>query len=239
MIEQIIMEEVLKETSFMGGFSVNKLKSLSKNDVFGPNVWDYVKELGLKELGHGSSRTVFLISPKKVLKVGWGEKGLAQNEAEVEVATNPATKNIVTRIFDYDPKYQWLVSEFVREFKSSEEDKFERLTGFKWNLLSEFINEVKNFENIKDVFDFLERLFINVTNSQWSSQIKKSFYKEMLKELKSREFVLFATNLFNIMKSSNLVGGDIKWLAHWGQTGEGRVVLLDYGFSEDVATKYY
>ena len=33
--------------------------------------------------------------------------------------------------------------------------------------------------------------------------------------------------------------GDLTVLDHWGKTPDGRVVILDYGFTEDVAEKHY
>lgn len=239
LIEQIIQEEILNETSYRDGFNVNKLKSLAKNDIFGPDVWKYVEDLGLEQLGRGSARTVFLISPKKVLKVGRGQRGYAQNEAEVEVATNPATKNIITKIFDYDPKYQWLISEFVREFREHEKPKFERLAGFDFDLLLNFISELDSFEDVNHIFDFLESMYTSTINSQWSSDPQKNVCNKKRKQLKSKEFITFAINLYNIFKSSNLLAGDLLSISHWGQTGDGRVVLLDYGYTFEVADKYY
>src|SRR5690606_1232492 len=70
----------------------------------------------LELLGVGSSRYAYRLSTDKVLKISVDEdRGVAQNEAEVAAYTNPDTRKMVTKIFDFDSdNYEWLVSEAVR-----------------------------------------------------------------------------------------------------------------------------
>jgi hypothetical protein len=88
----------------------------------------------LERLGAGSSRVAYTLTSNKVLKVAHNEKGLAQNKAELNIYTDPATKSIVAKIYDYEPDYVWLVSEPVREIKNEQE--FKKLTNVEWSSLS-------------------------------------------------------------------------------------------------------
>ena len=44
----------------------------------------------LQMLGRGSSRATWLLNSRQVLKIALSSKGNAQNEAEIDVYTNPA-----------------------------------------------------------------------------------------------------------------------------------------------------
>ena len=76
------------------GFDMRRFKSFEHQE-------DRVKYANdkLKLLGEGSSRIVFLLSNRYVLKLAYSydgdAKGRAQNEQEVDVATNPRIKPIV------------------------------------------------------------------------------------------------------------------------------------------------
>jgi hypothetical protein len=46
-------------------------------------------------------------------------------------------------------------------------------------------------------------------------------------------------NTVNTMNSTDLLIGDLAIVEHWGKSADGRVVLLDYGFTKEVWEKYY
>jgi hypothetical protein len=52
-----------------------------------------------------------------------------------------------------------------------------------------------------------------------------------------------SSNLFSgitfAMKTNRLMSGDILELDHYGKTANGNIVLYDYGFTEEIAKKYY
>lgn len=104
------------------GFDIRHFKSIKGHNA----VVSYALD-NLEALGEGSSRVVFKLSSKDALKVAYNNKGLAQNEAELDIFTNPKSKPIVARIYDYDTQHKWLVSELVRPLSRREE--FEYLVG--------------------------------------------------------------------------------------------------------------
>lgn len=128
------IQELLHEKAQMApGFNVNALKGMKTV----PEIYQYVKKF-LKPMGRGSSRMTFLLGGKKILKLAKNQAGIAQNEAEVDVYTNPSTKNVVSRIYSYDPQYKWLVSELVKPLSW---DEFEKVTRWGWQ---EFVDCLKS-----------------------------------------------------------------------------------------------
>lgn len=83
-------------------------------------------------LGVGSSRMVFKISSKKVLKLPYGnmfEAGIEQNLTENKVATE--LPNLVTKVFQFHPKGYYLVSEIAKAFKDeSSREELNNWFGF-------------------------------------------------------------------------------------------------------------
>lgn len=88
----------------------------------------------LRQLGKGSSRVVFLLSSKRVLKLARNDFGLEQNQQEVDLSTDPSVGPIIARVLDYDDKFRWVISELVRPLKGPVE--FNALVGFpSWHLM--------------------------------------------------------------------------------------------------------
>lgn len=195
-----ILERIVR-----AGFSLGELKKLASVE----EVMNYAKN-HLTKLGQGSSRAAFLLSSRYVLKVAKNDKGFAQNEAEVDVFTNPSSKPIVAKIQDFDPGYKWLVSELVRPLRSPYE--FTSLTGM---IFHRFIGAVEDTISGYDV----ERAL----------QMNKL-------EPDAAKMVLAAADTINF---NDLSMADVNVVDHWGKTPDGRVVILDYGFTKGIARTHY
>lgn len=187
-------------------FSLDVFKTLPNESIMLAYAENY-----LDEIGRGSSRGVFVLTSKKVLKVALNPKGLAQNRAEVQVYTDPATADTAAAIHDADEEGRWLISDVVRPLSSEEE--FRKLTGVEW---SDFVVD-------------LEATLSSTARATWG-------HADMRKDAQP-----FTKAVYKMaeMGSSRLKVGDLTELGHWGKTPDGRVVILDYGFTEDVATKHY
>lgn len=157
----------------------------------------------LKEMGRGSSRAAFVLTNRYVLKVALNAKGVAQNQTEVDVFTNPRTKPIIARIVDADNKNRWLISELVRPLKN--EDEFKRLTGV----------------SLEDV------------RKAMSSSYRGLPVPEGLND---NPFIKAITTT---MSEARLLPGDLAKVDSWGQSPDGRAVLLDYGFTGEVWDRHY
>jgi hypothetical protein len=190
---------LLKEyvTLLTEGFDIRFFKSLGNPTRQLTYAWE-----NLSQLGKGSARTVFKLNNRQVLKVGVGSKGLAQNQAELDVFTNPASKPILARIFDYDRNGWWLIEELVRPL--THYDEFERLTGVDFDRFIRLVDTDSKYE-----FEM---------SSKALSQRSRDFVRS------SRETV----------QAGDLSIGDVDELTHWGKTPDGRVVMLDYGYTKQV-----
>jgi len=163
----------------------------------------------LEPLGQGSSRIAFILSSKKVLKIARNPKGIDQNKAEIQVYTEPATADVAAGIYDADDEGRWVISDLVKPIMSVGE--FKSLTGVDWQ-------------------EFVQDLTASV--SAFARKNKMTLPKN------AHEFTKKVYGMAE--KGSNrLKLGDLTVLDHWGKTPDGRVVILDYGFTEDVEAKHY
>jgi hypothetical protein len=194
------------DSSLDEGFNFSKFKKIDDNQ----SMLTYAN-LNLQEIGEGSSRKVYIFSGTKVLKVATCEAGLAQNETEVSIFTDPETAPIVAKIFDMDRHYFWLTSELTRPLRTTVQ--FEKLAGLreKGQLdIDEF-----TFAASRGMFEFIE-----------------SKYDEV-------RVMNFARSIHALVRKYGLLAGDLGKVDSWGVTPDGRLVLIDYGFSQTVKNRYY
>ncbi len=185
-------------------FLFQEFKNLKSNK----EMIDYAKAR-LKLLGQGSSRITFLFTNRHVLKIALNNAGYAQNTAELDVATNPAMKPVISQLKDYDQNGAWLVQEMVREVN---EQEFESLSGV----------EFETFCNI---------LESHVTSSP-------SAQKRLISRL-STKAQSWVQSILRMIEVANLLEGDFMKIEHWGKTVTNRIVLMDYGYTDDVQKRHY
>lgn len=75
----------------------------------------YCHAQGLKLLGEGTARTVFLLDNTSVLKLAINEAGRDQNEMEAKVKDCTSIKAVFAKIFKVGPNYDWIVMERVKQ----------------------------------------------------------------------------------------------------------------------------
>ena len=212
-LRSLVAEKVRSRSGAFTPGTPNSFNLKQLDRLEGPQMLVYAKHF-LEEIGRGSSRAAFLMTSHSVLKLALNFKGNAQNEAEVDVYTNPKTKAIIAKIFDYHPRYRWVVSELVRPLGEAGDDEFKRLTGVEfWPFIG------------------------------WVEEISKGKAFDVEREMEDKKIpdsvqdFVFAVG--NTIRSNDLKMGDIQNVDHWGKTSDSRVVLLDYGFTGEVWDKYY
>ena len=199
LIELTIVEAIRSKT-----FDMSEFRTISKKTNNVNVIYNYALKTKLKELGAGSSRVVFLLGAKKVLKIAMNDKGIAQNETEADVSTSPKTKPIIAKVLDYDDGFKWLISEIVRPINERE---FAVIAGMSFN----------NF--VEDIRWFWEEGTESLTKTPKDKMIAATI---------------------ETMRAHDLIAADIvKKVDHWGKTADGRVVLLDYGYTKNVYAKHY
>lgn len=196
-------------------FKFEEFKKLNSiNDVF-----NYAKNR-LEYVAHGSSRCVFVMTGNKVLKVALNTAGIAQNEQEIEVFTNPKTKAITTKIFDSDSNFLWIVCETVKPF---EDDV-----------------EIEHFLDLGVIHDW-QVTFEEFIDASVRGNLIFLDSVERVRHRDTEDLKRLAHAVHDLVKTSNmgLATGDLKKPDSWGRASDGRVVLLDFGFTEDIASQFY
>jgi len=233
------------------GFDFRKFKNME----YFEEKFDYANK-HLKQLGSGSARTAFLLSNRFVLKIANQDnadnkteesadklpslKGRAQNEAEVDLFTNPGMKPMVTKIYDNDSLYTWIVAELVRPLSDKE---FERTVGVSAAAVERATELMRlNKYNIKDARQYAEKTFRYFEKRAAENPTGDQYYHKMARNFKESMTALglpFTQSISELEKEFGVLSSDASEAKHWGKAPDGRVVLLDYGFTQTVADEHY
>ncbi len=204
----------------------------------------YAEEQKMQRLGKdpyggaaGSSRAVYVLSPKYVLKIAKSKAGIAQNRIEVDASTNPLIAKIIAQVKKASPDYRWVISELVRPVKSSKE--FKTLSGVSYNLYKEFIDSqvpptagsrpMEDYPTAKEPLNKHQKR-INVTKDSLE------YWADIISTQKGK---IFLADMSSYLNAADPTAGDLMLKAHWGKTADGRIVLLDYGLDRETYRKYY
>jgi len=211
---------------------------------------------GLKEISHGSSRTAYeLPIGAYVLKIARNKKGIAQNEHEVEVYTNPQIKDIVPRIYPKSDlqNYSYLIVEKVNAFSTYNDFKkikqysssiidFVALRPNTWfsdlqKALVTAVN-VKNKPERDFTIDYIcSQEFSTKYISQYNSLriYDMATIKDCCLAFKDKKWI---DEVANLIIEGSLAYNDV-YAEHFGTTSSGRVVIFDTGLSEEIYGKHY
>lgn len=181
----------------------------------------------LQKLGSGSSRTVFRLDSKRVLKMASNVKGLAQNKAEIEISKDKQYNKILANVLYHAEDNSWLVSDIVKELTSIEE--FKQLAGVPWELASMTIAIASSYN---DSIDQIKQKI----EEDYTYYHAYTFKVENLKNYLARPFI---NSLISLIQLKKLQPADLNFIEHWGKTPDQRAVILDYGFTEAVRKQHY
>lgn len=156
--------------------------------------------------GEGSSRIVFLLKNLPyVLKLAKNQKGVAQNQGEVEVYTNPKTKRIVAKIADMGDDYAWIVSELARGISYVE---FRKDLGIQF---TDFVDAIAEGAKTRNYQAPLETILSG------ASEKGINFYRMVV----------------SLITDNKILPGDLTKLDSYGKTNDGRIIVVDYGFTHE------
>ena len=188
---------------------------------------DYFKELKsfkeriqycqthLKRLSSGSSRIVYQIDDEKVLKLAKNQKGLAQNEAEIDFSDDYYVEGIVARTFEHHPDNKWVEMELAQKLTKS---KFKSIVGV-------------NFEEYA--------LAIKYHDSEINPKRFSIRKPDNFQDMWENEFI---SSMFDFMANYDIPPGDLQRLSTYGvvkRDGQDTVVMIDYGLTRGVLDTYY
>lgn len=265
------------------GFSFQTLDQMYAKNYRSVDAENYVSQYFKPDtfMGQGSSRLVYRLDSKKVLKLAHDQKkdigaGIEQNRLEAKISSQ--FPNVLSKVFRIHPKGYYLVSELVRPVKNWDEitnyfgidiknilvgkslpDKIKAnikqiisdgLVEKKINYftLSSLELEIMTFiDNKSFLTHYLEDWLRNrkmTVNSQIVNKIQyelnELIHFERTGESRGTKQLIKTIQGKEIIEISKILSyGDLLELDHWGKTADGKIVLLDYGFNEDIAKQYY
>lgn len=193
--------------------------------------------------------------------------GRAQNEVEARISKKAG--DIVAKVLRSSDHYDYVVSELVHQFKDwgSEDpdeethgielDKFEDIVGIPWELWKyamEFAdNEDLSAEHLL-MAAYIEAGYDNGEDFEYSVEdlrvyddkefeerfgMKKPTIEDFSTQGNPRKAITHLEKILDFAYAYDLQHGDLVVSDHYGVTANGRLVILDYGFNEDVRNSYY
>lgn len=213
---------IIKEMAYPQTFNMDEFKSIRS---FKDRI-EYCKQR-LRRLGAGTSRIVFEIDNEKVLKLAKNSKGIGQNQEEIRMGNDMYASNCFAEVYDYDNTGTFLEMERARPAKESD---FERLVGFPFDMYCDFITRC--------ALNYLG----NRNKNPWIrvNHAYDDAYNNLIDEWDSD---LFIYNVFEYMQNFQLITwGDLTRISSYGvvnRNGQEEMVIIDFGFTEDVYNNYY
>lgn len=265
LMEQTDIDEKLRDKKGTQNKKFNwlefaKLESLQE-------LWSYANER-LDFINAGSSRRVFILSSRFVLKIAKNDAGKAQNQYEYQLSQDPKLAPILARVRDAHPDGLWVVSDLVRPFHDGDAgiDDFESVAGFSFHeMFANGSNLEKRIERLLDnaeiqkqrltwLLDRLKRA--QASNDQDEIRIADADYAEgqelldnflsraeelkgQMGSLQNPKLLKYREAIEYAQEELDLAEGDTEVFEHWGKTPDGRVVFLDYGLSDGIFAKHY
>ena len=171
----------------------------------------------LQRISSGSSRIVYNIDDIKVLKLAKNERGLAQNQTEIRLGTEPYY-TCFAKIYDYSDDGMWVEMECCRKAYKSD---FKKLYGIPFDALCCAISKMANFR-----WTYCDQ-YSGIVNEIWNgdeSKIQDLF--NSINDYISCEGLNFVKDLFRI--------------SSWGLSKDtNRFVIIDFGLDDEVYNNYY
>lgn len=193
-------------------------------------------------IGAGTSRIAYGISPKWVIKLAGGisfktvvsslgmvEAGAAQNEAEVEnyAKASENAKKLLPRTVAISPNnYNCILTELVRP-----------VTGFEE--MRQLVFGDHQIVGEHGVVQTMGGLLQIIAKAHGSDD---EYMQEQLEAIQAISNPVVGEFIDSIVACANELSlglFDLRRAVQWGKSADGRLVLLDFGGTEDVLDEYY
>ena len=161
-----------------------------------------------------------MIDDTKVLKLAKNQKGLAQNEVEIQWGQDSYFGSILAHTFMYDPNDLWVEMELARKVTP---DIFEQLVGFTFY---DYCNVLRNYAITTNPQRYGKRFKVEV-----EPEIEEAMWEEE-----------FTYDMLNFMGGYDVPFGDLCKLNTYGlvnRNGQNTIVMIDYGLNNNVWDDYY
>ena len=210
--------KLIDEMAYPVSFNIDEFKTLT---TFAARI--RYCQTRLQRISSGSSRIVYKIDDKKVLKLAKNRKGIAQNKAE----SGDYYKNTIgcfAEIYDVDNNYLWIEMQLARKAKLSD---FKHLTGYNFDVMCQWIYNCRSRYSRGGGYD---KSYDRIFNSEEFEDGLENY----------SIFADVQDYLCNYQLDSV---GDLTRLSSWGvvndEYGQEKLVIIDSGLSDDVWADYY
>lgn len=219
-LSKLIAEAVMDEMAYPVGFNMKTLISLPS---FAKRL-QYCMQY-LKKIGAGSSRVVFAVDNEKVLKVAKNEKGIAQNQEEMQ-DWRQNYYDCFAKVYDASEDGIFLEMQAARREKDSD---FRKLTGYGFDVMSAWIGYTASLYTPRNRMIYRDRNFDELFDSEeWAEGLDN--------------YNLFSRVHSYLCDTSSGAYGDLQRLSSWGvvsENGEEYLVIIDFGLTDEVFDNYY
>ncbi len=211
----LLQSESIRSTDKRNRFNFEEFKNLSHDQMI-----RYASSR-LKQVGKGSSRSAFVLSSRYVLKVARYPAGQEQNKAERDLydrAKSTPAGNVIPKVYAGSREGEWIVSDLVKPF--DKERDLKHVAGADANEIADLIYDYGIIHNAAEL-DYA----VLSTNAEIDYG-----------------FTLTPVGYALIVGIVKLVGmgatPDIH-IEQFGQTPDGRVVMVDTGFTDEIGDRFY
>lgn len=193
-------------------------------------------------IGAGTSRIAYGISPKWVIKLAGGisfktvvsnlgmvEAGVAQNEAEVEnyaKASDDAKKLLPRTVAISSNNYNCILTELVRPVSGFEE-------------MRQLAFGDHQIVGLGGVVQKMGGLLQIIAEAHGRDDEYMQEQLEAIQAISNPVVGEFINSVVSCANELNLGLFDLRRTVQWGKSADGRLVLLDFGGTEDVLDEYY
>ena len=192
-----------------------------------------------KRLGGGSSRVAMVIDYEgrpTALKVAKNLKGLAQNEAEIEILRDGYAGQlpVVIPLIDYDQANKrpvWMQTEIAKKVSGPALAKMLHAPAlwFLTDMVKVKLGMASPFRRGGTTVDSNKQLYFDP--NMWRSQNKKPTEQDW------EIFMTYVDEVAELVSSTTLELGDLNTPSNWG-IYNGRPVIIDLGFTDETAELY-
>ena len=199
----------------------------------------YLEDRGFELLGVGSSRAAYLINNQKVLKLAINGKGIAQNQVEFSNLIKNRS-DIFPKAYDKAPDDSWIMVEHVRVFETMEE-----VAGAFGLYIEEFEDYVSilNNNNESEIMKWIKRWEDEIEERKEGLNYDMERVRNSERRIEMYRRALSQKGLVNFIRKMDELNLPFNEVArtpeHWGQAGDGRIVITDAGFTDEINDKLY
>ena len=218
-LKKVFLREDLEEMAYPDSWDWNTFKSLSS---FAARIRYCTQHLN--RIASGSSRIAFRIDEDKVLKLAKNVKGRLQNEAEYRLWIDPyMDQDFLARVFEYEEDGEWIEMELVTKAKPSD---FKKEFGISIQDMDTFQRRLtQDFSSRTMVFSFTSKVYDKWHSGELEEDNEKLFE--------------FLNSVQEMIGSYNYSIGDLGRISSYGVTKDGRIVIIDYGLTNEVFASHY